>query len=248
MFEELYNGKFVIIDGVIHTLTPLNNIKDIENDAKKEAEAIVKGEMSSEQLIRELGRAGEFFTENGWRYYFADKKEMKHLIMAAPFKGGIMEHKVNEREYKLYIPSGWLAMEIFIGEFPMMSADWRIVPRITTDTLRDCFNKYKSSFYEVHPHCFEDGRLCGGMAIETRFDINLIVQRIKDCIVGSKKEKGTSVWDYNPDSPATSISRCAYGKFSYELHKEKTDDEIWKEIIKGKIEKRDMKKYYMEDR
>lgn len=244
MFEELQNGKFVIIDGVIHTLTPLNNIKDIEDGAKREAEALIRSEMSSEQLIRELGRAGEFFTENGWRYYFVDKKSMKHLILAAPFIGGEMGYKSNERKYTIYVPNGWLAMDITINQFPDMTGDWRIIPRITTEAMRDCFDGYQSTFRKVHPHCFEDGRLCGGMEIEPKFDINLVVQRIKDCILGSKKETGTSIWDYNNDSPAVDIAECVYGRMALEMHKQKkTDDEIWREIIKAKTENRKMDKY-----
>ena len=243
VLQEMKDGKLVIIEGIVHTLTPLNNIQDLEDEARKEVEAKVRSEMASEQLIRELGRAGEFFTENNWRYYFIGG-DTKHIFLAAPFEGGVMTHKKGKREFKVYVPNGWLGLDMTLTNFPNIESNWRIVPRITTATLRGMYNEQKSTFAKVHPHCFNDGRLCGGMNPPHKFELNTVVQMIKDCIIGSKKEEGTSVWDYNELSPATNIGSCTYGKMAYILHKEgKNDDEVWGSIMKAKIEKKNMSEY-----
>ena len=242
MFEELKDGKFVLINGVIHTLTPLNSIEDIEDEAKKAVELKVRSEMASEQLIRELGRAGEFFLENGWKYHFVNGTA--HFILAAPFEGGVMEHKDGAREFQLYIPNGYMALDMSFNEFPNMNSQFRIMPKISNESLKETFAKYSQTFRAVHPHCFAEGTLCSGMNSPHIFDINIVVQMLKDCIAGSAKKEGTSVWDYNPNSPATNIAQCTYGKMAFKLHSEgKSDDQIWEEIIKAKPTKKDMREY-----
>lgn len=243
MLEQLQEGTYVIINGVLHTLTALNNIKDLEVEARKEVEAKVKSEMSSEQLVRELGRAGEFFMENNWRYHFVGG-DAKKLVMVSPFEGGIMEHKRDGREFKVYIPNGWVGLEMQFSSFPAMTSFWRVLPRKSNETMKEAFTEKQSLFRDVHPHTFTDGKLCGGMNPPTSFDINLVVQMIKDIVVGSKKEKGTSIWDYNADSPAQDINLCTYGKMGYDMHmKGRTDDEIWNEILKAKQDDKDMSEY-----
>lgn len=244
VLKELKDSNFVILQGVVHTLTPLNRIQDLEESAKEEIELKLRAEMESEMLVRELGRAGEFFLENGWKYFFLENN--KKLILAAPFDSGTMIHPDNEDE-KVYIPKGWAALDINVEDFPNISGQWRLIPRLKKFTLRETFEKHPNTFYKLHPHCFDHGGLCGGMNPPNRFNIDIVVQILKNIIFGSKKEEGTSVWDYNPASPACAIESCVKGKIAKVLHKNgKTDEEVWREIIRLKIEGIDLNEYLEE--
>lgn len=244
VLDELNNGKFFIQDGIIYTLTPLTKIEKIEEEFKKEVESKVMKSTTKEAVLKTLGSAVEYFTENGWKISFIkDEPALFKFVIAAPFKGGEMVGLGEEygdgnrhKKCKIYIPSGYLGMEIEIRNFPHMTRRVLLFPNIKNKSLRELRDdKYEDIYEGIHPHIVEvNNTLCNGLPDINKFNLDMIVSQIESCINGSKSHKGTSIWDYNRDSPASDINDCENGKLALELHeKGKTDDEIWKEVIKN---------------
>ena len=242
VLQDLKEGKFYVQDGVIYTLTPLTKIEKVEEELRKEIEVSMFKSSSKETLLKLLGSAIEYFTERGWKICILNEKpDNLHLVIAAPFNSGIIKGKGREdagdknKTFQVYIPKGFLGFEILMSEFPkIMGRKTLLLPNISGISFRElCQNeKYRRAYRMVHPHILSENRLCDGLGSITKFDINVIVTHIEACINGSKIEK-TSLFDYNIISPATRIEDCVWGHTSYNMNKDgKTDDEIWKELIK----------------
>lgn len=230
VLKDLKEGKFVIENGVVSILTPLTTTEAIEKEMMKESEKTLKVEQSEELLAREMGKAIEFLTANNWKISFLKDKQ---LLIGAPFEGGVMKGKKG-KEYKYYIPKGYLIMRFYYDKFPSLNGKVFVLPNLKNKSLREIFEKSKirGMFFRVHPHCLsDDGSLCAGISTPYKFDIDKIISLIKACIYGSKKKEGTSIWDYNPHGEITEITKCVKGKKAYELYKKgHSDDEIWTKI------------------
>lgn len=235
VLKDLKEGKFMVENGIVSTLTPLTTVETIEKEVRKEIEQRLSSGQSKELLARELGRAVEFLTANNWKVTFLDNDI---LLVGAIFPGKIMKGTARygrrTKTYTIYIPKGYLVMEIHYESFPRIGGRILVLPYIEGKSLKDIHQTYnlRGLFYRLHPHCTDEGGdLCAGIDIPFTFDIDKIITTIKSCIHGSKKEKGTSIWDYNKDSPASPIQECDRGFNAYKLHKKKlSDDEIWKRI------------------
>jgi len=156
--------------------------------------------------------------------------------------GKVMQHEVKTRNdtgteknemIKLYIPAGILTGYFVINNNKKyQKKEIRLLPlknkrfkKIIEEDNMIC------GFRRTHPHVFNDGRLCAGISFKENFDINNVINVIESCVRGY--DKGTSIYDYNPNSPATHIEQCDRGIYAYKLMKEgKTDEEIWSEITK----------------
>ena len=232
-------NKFFIQEGVVYTLSSLTTLEQIEKEMKREIEANLTINSGKETLIKMLGSAIEYFTDKGWKVCFLDEKENNlHFVLAAPFVGGIMKGKgltpgTENQNYEIYIPSGYLGMEIIIKEFPKMYHSCiRLLPNIQNMDFKSIFLKYKNAYKMVHPHLLSDERLCSGLPQMPKFDINMVVSQVEACIKGGNTS-GTSLLDYNSSSPAVKIEDCTWGLKALKWHTDKkTDDDIWKELIK----------------
>lgn len=240
VLQDLKEGKVYIQDGVVYTLTPLTKIEKVEEELRKEIEVRIVKSSSKESLLKLLGSAIEYFTEGGWKICILDENpEHLRIVIASPFNSGIIKGKGHEgnsnKNFQVYIPSGFLGFEIEMRNFPRIdSRKTLLLPKISGVSFRElCQNeKYRRAYRMVHPHILSENRLCDGLPLLPKFDINMIVSQIEVCIDGSKTDK-TSLFDYNFDSPATRIEDCVWGRTAYDMNKDKkTDDEIWKELIK----------------
>ena len=242
VLNELYNGKFVVQNGVVSTLTPLTTIEKIEKEIRKEIEANLTKNSGKEAILKLLGSAIEYFTENGWKIHFINESpdELK-LLIGCQFNGGVMKGNSREAEknnkpsiFEVYIPSGYLCMYINVYDFPNIGCLVKLLPRYNNLTLKELYSEHSNVYHTIHPHCFgsRNGDLCCGLILPTKFDIDLIVSQIKACVYGSKIKLGTSIWDYNRDSPACDIMDCITGQKAFEWHKVGlSDEEIWKKLL-----------------
>lgn len=238
VLDELKEGNFVINNGVISTVTPLTTIEKIEKEILKEIEGKIKRSKGKEIIVKMLGSAVEFFTDNGWKINYIDSgPNSVNLTIAAPFNGGVMKgtDRNTEEIYEIYIPSGYLAMKILCDDFPHISSSTIILlPNLKGVPIKELCKKYYKTYYKVHPHYFPDGKLCHGLSITDKFDLNIIVAQIEACIKGSQNEnrRRSSILDYNAASPALPIHNCTKSIKAFKLHEKGVSDEkIWEEIL-----------------
>lgn len=240
VMDDLKEGKFVIEDGVVSTLTPFTTLDKIEKELRKEVEANMTKSSGKEIVLKSLGSALEFFTENGWKIYNnMDEKDCFSFYIAAPFEGRKMRGKstAENKVIEIYVPKGYLYMKIDIYTFPIIDGRISILPNVDNLSIRDMCKaqKYGNAYFGLHPHSMDNQTLCCGINLPYKYDLNIIVATIEACIKGSKSEKGSSIFDYNEADPATDIYYCKKGKETLKLHnKGKSDDEIWREILKIK--------------
>lgn len=231
VLEELNSGKFHIQDGKIYSMTPITTLELVEREIRKEVANSITKNSTKEIILKMLGSAIEYFTENGWRISFLSEHPNLKLLIAAPFKGGIMRGSKEGTQYKIYIPSGYLAMEIEINNFPFIRRIIRLLPELEGFSLRELFDKYRESYQLVHPHLLDKNELCNGLPDLNKFNLDMIVAQIEACIDGGSRS-GTSIWSYNRDSPAVTLDNCKFGKKAYLLYKKKkTDQQIWNELL-----------------
>lgn len=254
ILEGLKNGRYFVEEGIVSTLTPFTKIDDIEEELRKEIEDRMKGEINKEIVVREFGRVIGFITENNWKVFYPDKKA-ETVVIAAPFNGGEMVNRVISTQIdeetkekktievvkdRVYIPSGYLTIHLRIGNFPSItSSTYRIIPNLRGRTVEDVYNSEEGElFLEIHPHT--DGLyLCSGLTQPSKFDIDYIIELLRAGILGSKKEKGSSIWDYNATSPLRNMETCKYGALALQLfEKGLSDQEIWNRIIEARKGKR----------
>lgn len=249
IIDNLKNGRYVLEEGVVSTLTPITKIDDIEAELRKEIEAKMTEEINKEIVVREFGRVIGFITENNWKVFYPTGKA-DEVVIAAPFNGGEMVHtvkstKVDESGKKeteeviknrIYIPCGYLTINMRIGAFPKISnSQYRIIPNLKNKTAKEIYTSYEGGlFASIHPHTNGDS-FCSGLQNPEKFDINYIIELLRAGIVGSQKAKESSIWDYNGASPMNHIENCSVGKFALELFKKGlSDQEIWMRIMEKK--------------
>lgn len=237
VLEELKGGKFFVEEGIVYSMTPITKVDLIEKELTKEIEAKIIKNTLKESIFKMLGSASEYFTENGWKIIFISQESPNiELIIAAPFKGGIMDGEISDNEKKekieIYIPGGYLGMRLTIGPFLAVSSRQVLLfPKLAKTNFKENIDNYKL-YLNVHPHIVSSGYLCNGLPELKKFDLNMVVAQIESCIKGTGDKN--SILDYNARSPATRIEDCKKAITTLKLHKQgKSDEEIWKKILDG---------------
>lgn len=253
---DLKKHPTVIVEGVVHTLTPITTVDNIEKELTKQIEMRLKKSKTDELVLMEIARNVEFLTSNNFIIFFTINNAHDTFVIAKEFAGGIMEHTEekqvadddpdSEDDYKIitvttkvYIPDGYVGARINIKEFPKIN-EWKyfIWPKIKNMGTKQSYVNYGGFYHRLHPHAFNDGRLCSGQKDILTFNIDNILAGINSVIDGNieKDKKTATILSYNSTSPVpgSSINDCHKGIHAMELFEQlKDNDKVTEQLIGG---------------
>lgn len=253
IIKDLKKHPCVIVEGVIHTLSPITTVDNMEKELTRQIEVRLKKSKTDELIQSELAKNIEFLTSNNFIVFFTLDNLYDTLVIAKEFAGGIIEHKKREEENddddeehedriittKVYVPDGYLGIRINIKEFPKIeTCTYFIWPKIKSMSPKQSYITHGRFYREIHPHVHSDGRLCSGQKGVSIFSIDNIISTIDSAINGNINKDGTTatILSYNKHSPAINggITSCDKGIHAAELfEKYKDNDKVIKELIGG---------------